>query len=59
MNKMRKTKEWLIADIHIFRNHYLRCDKKERVVFRRELGRYEGRFDTKQEFLSWYLRVVN
>lgn len=49
---IRKTKEWLVDDIHIFRNHYLKCDKKERVAFRRELGRYEGRFDTKQEFLS-------
>lgn len=38
---MRKTKEWLVDDIHIFRNHYLKCDKKERIVFRRELGKYE------------------
>lgn len=56
---MRKTKEWLVDDIHIFRNHYLRCDKKERIRFRKELERYESRFDSKQEFLGWYLRVIN
>lgn len=57
--RMRKTKEWLIEDIHLFRNHYLQCDKKERIRFRKELERYESRFDSKQEFLGWYLRVVN
>ena len=38
---------------------YEEVNKKERIMFRRELGKYEGRFDTKREFLSWYLRVVN
>lgn len=56
---MRKTKEWLLEDIHLFRNHYLQCDKKERKKFRKELEKYESRFDSKQEFLEWYLRVVN
>lgn len=56
---MRKTKEWLIEDIHLFRNHYLQCDKKERIRFRKELEKYESRFDSKQEFLGWYLRVIN
>ena len=56
---LKNTKDWLINDIHIFRNHYLKCNLLERKRFKKGLFRYKGRFDTEKEFFSWYLKIVS
>jgi len=56
---MKSTKEWMENDIHIFRNHYLKCDYKEKKKYKKGLIRYQGRFDNKSDFLKWYLKIVN
>lgn len=56
---MKLTREWLKEDIHIFRNHYLKCDFNEKKKYKKGLLRYKGRFDSQGEFLEWYLSIVN
>lgn len=54
-----KTVDWLHDDLHIFRNHYLQCDSNDKKEYKKELLRYKNRFDSKGEFLFWYLSIVN
>lgn len=56
---MRKTVDWLIEDIHIFKNHYLLCNDIEKEKYRKGLLRYQGRFDSRLEFFKWYFSIVN
>lgn len=55
---MKKTVEWLIDDIHIFRYHYLMCNLIEKKKYEKGLLRYQGRFENKSQFLKWYLSIV-
>ena len=54
-----KTVDWLQEDIHIYRNHYLKCNFNEKKEYRKGLIRYKDRFDSQGKFLSWYLSIVN
>lgn len=56
---MRKTVDWLIEDIHIFRYHYLKCDSIEKKKYKKCLLRYQNRFDNEKDFFKWYLSIVN
>ena len=55
---MNKTKIWLNDEIHIFRKHYLMCDKKEKNIFKKGLISYKNRFDNDKEFIYWYLKII-
>jgi len=55
---MNKTKIWLNDEVHIFRKHYLMCNKKEKNIFKKGLIRYKNRFDNDKEFIYWYLKII-